>query len=68
MLQGSIKNNTKRQEENRIGENRIGENLGHFPDKLCRNHLLGEHREIHAIWAVITEKKKGYSMHPETIR
>ena len=38
------------------------------PDKLCRNHLLGEHREIHAIWAVITEKKKGYSMHPETIR
>jgi hypothetical protein len=38
------------------------------PSKLCRNHLLGEHRELHALWTVITEKKKGYSMHPETIR
>ena len=36
--------------------------------KLCRNHLLGEHRELHAMWAVITEKKKGYSKHPETLR
>ena len=38
------------------------------PAKLCKNHLLGEHRELHAIWAVITENKKGYSKHPETIR
>ena len=38
------------------------------PKKLCRNHLLGEHRELHAMWVIITEKKKGYSMHPETIR
>ena len=38
------------------------------PKKLCRNHLLGEHRELHAMWIVITEKKKGYSSHPETIR
>ena len=38
------------------------------PNLLCRNHLLGEHRELHAIWAVITENKKGYSMHPETLR
>ena len=38
------------------------------PNKLCRNHLLGEHRELHAMWVVITENKKGYSMHPETIR
>jgi hypothetical protein len=38
------------------------------PKKLCRNHLLGEHRELHAIWTVITEKKKGYSKHPETLR
>ena len=38
------------------------------PIKLCKNHLLGEHRELHAIWAVITENKKGYSRHPETIR
>lgn len=38
------------------------------PSKLCRNHLLGEHRELHAIWVVITENKKGYSLHPETLR
>lgn len=38
------------------------------PSVLCRQHLLGEHRELHAIWSVITEKKKGYSKHPETIR
>lgn len=38
------------------------------PSKLCRNHLLGEHRELHAIWVVITDNRKGYSLHPETIR
>ena len=38
------------------------------PKKLCKNHLLGEHRELHAMWTVITENKKGYSMHPETFR
>ena len=38
------------------------------PALLCRNHLLGEHRELHAMWVVITEKKKGYSKHPETLR
>ena len=38
------------------------------PKKLCKNHLLGEHRELHAMWMVITENKKGYSMHPETLR
>ena len=38
------------------------------PSKLCRNHLLGEHRELHAMWTIITENKKGYSLHPETIR
>ena len=38
------------------------------PKKLCRNHLLGEHRELHAMWIIITEKKKGYSNHPETNR
>ena len=29
---------------------------------------MGEHRELHAMWTVITENKKAYSMHPETIR
>ena len=38
------------------------------PRKLCRNHLLGEHRELHAIWSVLTKNKKGYSRHPETLR
>ncbi|MBI1663776.1 MAG: pyrimidine dimer DNA glycosylase [Nitrosopumilus sp.] len=38
------------------------------PSKLCRNHLLGEHRELYAMWVVITENKKGYSLHPETLR
>ena len=38
------------------------------PSKLCRSHLLGEHRELHAMWVVITENRKGYSLHPETLR
>lgn len=38
------------------------------PKTLCRQHLLGEHRELHAIWNVLTLGKKGYSKHPETIR
>ncbi len=38
------------------------------PSILCRQHLLGEHRELHAIWNIITKNKKGYSKHPETKR
>ena len=38
------------------------------PEKLCRQHLLGEHRELHAIWNIISKDKKGYSNHPETKR
>lgn len=38
------------------------------PSVLCRKHLLGEHRELHAIWTVISQHKKGYSNHPETKR
>ncbi len=38
------------------------------PEKLCRNHLLGEHRELHAIWSILTKSKRGYSKHPETLR
>ena len=37
-------------------------------DRLCRNHLLGEHRELHAVWTILTRKKRGYSRHPETLR
>ncbi|OGW75707.1 MAG: pyrimidine dimer DNA glycosylase [Omnitrophica bacterium RBG_13_46_9] len=36
--------------------------------RLCRNHLLGEHRELHAIWSILTKNKRGYARHPETIR
>jgi hypothetical protein len=38
------------------------------PKRLCRNHLLGEHRELHAIWSVLVKGKKGYARHPETLR
>jgi len=38
------------------------------PGYLSRQSLLGEHREIHAIWNIITQNKKGYSKHPETLR
>ncbi|MFH1366916.1 MAG: pyrimidine dimer DNA glycosylase/endonuclease V [Patescibacteria group bacterium] len=35
---------------------------------LCRQHLLAEHRELHAIWSILTGNKKGYAHHPETLR
>ena len=38
------------------------------PKKLCRGHLLGEHRELHAVWSILTKNKKGYSRHPEVLR
>ncbi|HEX9909194.1 MAG TPA: pyrimidine dimer DNA glycosylase/endonuclease V [Thermoplasmata archaeon] len=37
-------------------------------ESLCRNHLLAEHRELHAIWSVIVNQKLGYSRHPEIMR
>ena len=38
------------------------------PGYLNRQSLLGEHRELHAIVAVIDEGKSGYANHPETCR
>lgn len=38
------------------------------PSQLCRKHLLGEHRELHAIWTILTQDRKGYRNHPETKR
>ena len=38
------------------------------PKRLCRNHLLGEHRELHAILSVLVNGRKGYARHPETLR
>jgi len=38
------------------------------PALLCRSHLLGEHRELHAVWNIHTLGRRGYSRHPETLR
>lgn len=38
------------------------------PRLLCRSHLLGEHREAHAVFAVIARGSAGYREHPETKR
>jgi len=40
------------------------------PKHLCRKHLLGEHRELHAVWNILTihKGKGGYANHPETLR
>ena len=38
------------------------------PALLCRQHLLGEHRELHGLWNIHTLGKRGYSLHPETVR
>jgi hypothetical protein len=38
------------------------------PDLLCRAHLLGEHRELHGLWNILTQGLRGYRAHPETRR
>jgi len=38
------------------------------PDRLCRNHLLGEHSELHGIWTILTQDRRGYARHPEVLR
>ena len=38
------------------------------PGYLNRQSLLGEHRELHGLVNVLTQGKKGYSKHPETLR
>lgn len=38
------------------------------PSILCRQHLLGEHRELHALWTILTQHRTGYTNHPETKR
>ena len=38
------------------------------PGYLNRQSLLGEHRELHAVVAIIEEGKSGYANHPETNR
>lgn len=41
------------------------------PSELCRQHLLGEHRELHGLWNILTSdrpEERGYWNHPETQR
>jgi hypothetical protein len=38
------------------------------PGYLNRQSLLGEHRELHGIHAILANGKTGYSRHPETLR
>lgn len=40
------------------------------PKYLCRQHLLGEHRELHGLWNILTVHggTGGYAHHPETKR
>lgn len=38
------------------------------PERLCRQHLLGEHRELHALWTILSTGRAGYANHPETRR
>jgi hypothetical protein len=38
------------------------------PADLCRQHLLGEHRELHGLWNILTRGLRGYAAHPETKR
>jgi hypothetical protein len=35
---------------------------------LNRGSLLGEHRELHGIYSILTNGKTGYARHPETLR
>ena len=37
------------------------------PKQLCRQHLLGEQRELHAISSIHVNNKKGDSNHPEKL-
>lgn len=37
------------------------------PAQLRRHHLLGEHRELHALWTILAQKRTGYARHPEPV-
>ena len=38
------------------------------PGYLARQQLLGEHRELHGMFNILDQGKKGYANHPETLR
>jgi hypothetical protein len=35
------------------------------PEKLCCNHLLDEHNELHAMWNILTQGKRGIRIVPK---
>lgn len=37
-------------------------------EKLCNKHLIAQHAEIHAIYNIVIQNKKGYAYHPEVKR
>jgi len=38
------------------------------PKNLCRKYLIAKHGELHSMWSIIINGKKGFSRHPETMR
>jgi len=38
------------------------------PGYLSQKSLLGEHSEIHALYSILSDHRKGFSNHPETLR
>lgn len=38
------------------------------PENLCRRHLLAQWREGLGLWNILTQGKRGYANHPETMR
>ncbi|MDT8274240.1 MAG: DUF1722 domain-containing protein, partial [Desulfomonilia bacterium] len=38
------------------------------PGYLNRESLLGEHREVHALFSIVSRGKRGYAHHPEMLR
>lgn len=36
--------------------------------QLCNKHLVAQHHEIHCIYSIITNGKKGFAHHPEVER
>jgi hypothetical protein len=46
----------------------MGVDLRYHRDENMHQTSFGEHRELHAIWNILTQNKSGYSRHPETLR
>jgi len=38
------------------------------PERMFRQHLMGEHRKLHNLWVILMGDKLRYARHPETRR